>query len=156
LHAARPFEDTPSRGHRAEVIRISLVVCEDEATEAVARKVADDVDDHPPERRHRQRDRATPFDGERAHAVRERRREDGTIPRAFQMRRHSSGQLLAAEPIDQQREMWSVLLDGTERKKHDGARISSKLSGFGPRAFGESDHAGRRYHPRRLHVCWLN
>jgi hypothetical protein len=38
--------------------------------------------------------------------------------------------------------MRSVLLDGAERKQHDGAWIARKLSGFGPRAFGESDHDG--------------
>jgi hypothetical protein len=61
------------------------------------------------------------------------------------MRGHSSRQFLAAEPVDEQRQMGSMLLDGAERKENDRSRISGELSSFGPSAFGERDHAGRRY-----------
>src|SRR5262249_4136844 len=56
------------------------------------------------------------------------------------MGRDASGQLVTAEPVDEERQMRTVLLDRAKRKQDDSPAIAGELSYLGPGALGEADH----------------
>jgi hypothetical protein len=51
--------------------------------------------------------------------------------------------LLRAHPVDQERQVRTVLLDRAERQEHDGAGVAREGTGVDPRALGEPDGTGR-------------
>ena len=113
------------------MIGIGLVVGEHEATEAVLGQRPDDFADESAERPRRQRDCSAPADGQRADAVLNGWRQDGTIASAAQIRSDAPGDLLGAQLVDRQRQVRTVLLDGPERQQHDRPPIARQQTDLG-------------------------
>jgi len=56
------------------------------------------------------------------------------------MRPDATRQLFGAAPVDQERQMWTMLLDRAQRQEHDHARIAGELRCSGRRQLGEPNH----------------
>jgi hypothetical protein len=98
------------------MIRIRLVVREDEALKTVARQLPDDLDDQSSHERNRKRDGSRPRGGQGAGAVRQRGGANRYKPCPREVDSEKARQLLRTYPIHDKRQVRAMLLNGAERQ----------------------------------------
>jgi hypothetical protein len=57
------------------------------------------------------------------------------------VRGEAAREILGAEPVDGERKVRAVLLDGAERKQDDDARVARERARLDPRQVGQPDEA---------------